>query len=139
MSLGFQAALLELGDGVSELKGSDHNPRILEYHATTTLRATEDEVPWCSSFVNWCVEREHAEGTKSAAARSWLKWALPLHNPVLGCVVVLSRGANPASGHVGFWVGERRGKVYVLGGNQGDRVSIARFPVASVLAYRGYR
>ena len=29
-----------------------HNARILAYHQTTTLKATDDETPWCSSFVN---------------------------------------------------------------------------------------
>jgi len=40
---------------VDEIPGSDHNQRILEYHATTTLPsgdAGRDETPWCSSFVN---------------------------------------------------------------------------------------
>ena len=47
-----EIALKEVG--VSEIKGGE-NKRILEYHASTTLKAKEDEIPWCSSFVNWCM------------------------------------------------------------------------------------
>lgn len=43
-------AMKELG--VRELAGSKHNPRIIEYHKATSLKATQDEVSWCSSFVN---------------------------------------------------------------------------------------
>ncbi|CAN5284894.1 hypothetical protein BH24ACT7_BH24ACT7_15630 [soil metagenome] len=45
----------EMDTEVDEIPGSDHNQRILEYHATTTLPsgdAGRDETPWCSSFVN---------------------------------------------------------------------------------------
>ena len=46
--------------GQHELRGSQHNPRILEYHSTTTLGdwgRSRDETPWCSSFINWCFVR----------------------------------------------------------------------------------
>ena len=41
----------EMDTGVDEIVGSRHNPRILEYHATTTLSAKDagsDETFWCS-------------------------------------------------------------------------------------------
>ncbi|MGR2462212.1 hypothetical protein ACUX4R_25305, partial [Salmonella enterica] len=38
--------------GVKEYSGKfNNNPRILEYHKTTSLGASEDEVSWCASFV----------------------------------------------------------------------------------------
>lgn len=129
-----EAALLELGDAVREVPGDKDNPRIVEYHATTTLRATDDETPWCSSFVNWCVIQAGLRGTNSAMARSWLKWGREC-GPTLGAVVVLSRGEPPA-GHVGFFVGQRWGRVFVIGGNQGNAVSVARYPADRVLGYR---
>lgn len=127
-------ALLELGDGVAELPGDRNNPRVVEYHASTGLGASPDAVPWCSSFVNWCMKRVGIPRTKSAAARSWLNWGEPTDRP--GGVAVLTRGPNPAAGHVGFYLGEREGSLYLLGGNQGDRVSIAKFPVARLLGIR---
>ncbi|HEX5760734.1 MAG TPA: TIGR02594 family protein [Thermoanaerobaculia bacterium] len=76
--------------------GLADNPRIVEYHRTTSLRATDDEVPWCSAFVNWCMREAGLRGTGSAAARSWLTWGSRLATPRRGCVTVLRRGTNPA-------------------------------------------
>jgi len=130
----YPIALAELD--VEEIAGSAHNPRILEYHATTSLRATDDETPWCSSFVNWCVRRAGHNGTDSAAARSWLRWGRPLATPSTGCIVVLSRGSNPASGHVGFYEGETGSHVRVLGGNQSNAVNVSSYPKSRLLGYR---
>lgn len=116
--------------------GPEHNPRIIQYHRATTLQATSDEVPWCSSFANWCMERAGIRGTRSAAARSWLKWGRELKEPRRGCVVVLRRGRNPAAGHVGFYMGERKGRIILLGGNQGNRVCTVSFPARDLLGYR---
>ena len=38
--------------GQKEFRDSE-NGRILQYHDCTTLDASKDEVPWCSSFCNW--------------------------------------------------------------------------------------
>lgn len=123
--------------GVSEKSGKDHEARIVEYHKTTLLKANEDEIPWCSSFVNWCMYKAKIYRTDSAAARSWLKWGVNLLIPAFGCVTVLSRGDNPASGHVGFYVGSTTSDtIRILGGNQDNKVSIKNFPKSRVLAYR---
>ena len=121
---------------VSEIPGEDHNPRILEYHATTTLAAAQDEVPWCSSFVNWVLQKAGIPGTRSAAARSWLAWGRTIDEARSGCVTVLSRGDNPKAGHVGFYVGDQGPHVLILGGNQQNAVSVASFPEKRVLGYR---
>lgn len=118
-----------------EIVGSKHSPRVLQYHATTTLRASTDEVPWCSAFVQWCIAKAGFIGTRSAAARSWLQWGRELDEPRLGCIVVFKRGAPP-SGHVAFFIAERGESVYVLGGNQSNRVSIAAYSKRDVLGYR---
>lgn len=128
-----QVAERELGQ--HEIRGGE-NPRIVAYHQTTTLRAREDEVPWCSSFVNWCMLNSGLDGTRSAAARSWLHWGREVETPEMGCVVVMSRGRNPRSGHVAFWVGQLADHVLVLGGNQGDRVQVDAYPLDRVLSYR---
>jgi hypothetical protein len=60
--------------GQAEIKGPAANPRIIEYHAATTLRARSDETAWCSSFANWCMQQAGIPGTKSAAAISWMHW-----------------------------------------------------------------
>jgi len=118
--------------GVKEMRGAQHHPRILEYHAATTLRGTSDEIPWCSSFTNWVMKAAGYNPTRSAAARSWLEWGQRIRTPIQGCIVVLSRDGG---GHVGFYVSEHAGKVQLLGGNQGDAVSIASYDRKRVLAY----
>lgn len=131
--------------GQKEIKGGE-NPRIIEYHATTTLKAKEDEVPWCSSFVNWCITQAGLIGTNSAAAKSWLSWGKRIDYPVKGCVCVIQqkqKGSDPSTGsssgfHVGFWIRENFGRVYLLGGNQGDMVKESGFNLYSytILEYR---
>lgn len=120
--------------GVREVKGGE-NPRIIEYHSCTTLKATEDEVPWCSSFVNWCMKQAGIERTKSAAAMSWLGWGVVLDEPREGCVVVLKRGAPP-SAHVCFYLRSDEKLIACLGGNQGDSVKVSVFKKGDVLGYR---
>lgn len=126
----YEVARRELG--VKELQGIADNPRIVEYHATTTLRATDDEVPWCSSFVNWCMFKAGYNGTRSAAARSWANWGVKIDKPVKGCVVVLTRKGG---GHVGFFDGEDESNIVLLGGNQDDAVNVRRFRKSRLLCY----
>jgi len=54
-------AVAELGVHEDSHPGQ-HNSRILEYHQTTTLKATTDETPWCSSFVNWVMIQSGRQG-----------------------------------------------------------------------------
>ena len=122
--------------GQAEIKGSKHNPRIIDYHFATSLKATEDEVPWCSSFANWCMKQAMIKGTGSAAARSWLEWGHKVEKPVPGTICIFRRGSDPKSGHVGFYVGEDDHTISLLGGNQGDRVSVAKYKKSELLGYR---
>lgn len=124
--------------GTAEVRGGE-NPRIIEYHAETSLRATEDEVSWCSAFVCWAFERSGIPSTRSAAARSWLQWGSETSRPEVGDVVVLWRESPDSwKGHAGFFVGfDGDGdSVRVLGGNQGDAVSVATFPRSRILGFR---
>jgi len=133
----YQIALEELAHGVVEQTGSFHNPRIIEYHSSCTLRATNDETPWCSAFVNWCMIQAGLSGTDNAAARSWLQWkeGSKIKSPKLGCIAVFKRGTNPWEGHVGMFSDEGDSHIQVLGGNQGNAVSVAPQRKEKLLAY----
>lgn len=122
--------------GVLENSGDEHNERILEYHSTTLLKSSEDEVPWCSSFVCWVMQEAGYTTTQSAAARSWLGWGEGLMAPKAGAVTVLWR-EDPKSwkGHVGFYVAHDDRSIFLLGGNQNDRVCIKGYPIGNVLGY----
>ena len=127
-----EIALKEIG--VKEIRGGE-NARIIEYHASTTLKAREDEIPWCSSFVNWVMTQAGYKGTNSAAAKSWLSWGKEIPKPEKGCICVIkkkSAGSDAATGsasgyHVGFFVSEDANYVYLIGGNQSDQVKISGF------------
>ena len=117
-------------------KGDEHHPRILEYHRATSLKATDDETPWCSAFVNWCMMMAGVPRTNRANARSWLEWGKKIKEPRPGCVVIFKRGSEPWMGHVGFFVGFKGDQVMCLGGNQEDEVNISSYPKKAVLGYR---
>lgn len=121
--------------GVSERRGGE-NPRIIEYHKATTLKASEDEVAWCSSFVNWVMMKSGYERTHSAAARSWLQLEKRLPKFEKYAIVIFKRGNSSWQGHVGFAIEERGDYIRCLGGNQGDKVSYALYPKSKVLGYR---
>lgn len=123
--------------GVKEFYGKKHNPRIIEYHSTTTLRAITDETPWCSAFVNWCLFRCGLMGTNSSLAKSWLNYGKKTNNPEIGkSIVVLWRGRRDGwQGHVGFFAGRKNGKILILGGNQGNEVCYQYYKENKVLAY----
>ena len=120
--------------GQKEFAGSKHNPRILEYHKTTSLKATEDEVAWCSSFVCWVFTQLKYLTTRSARAKSWLEWGIPLEVPIPGCLVIFTRDGG---GHVGFYdSGYKTGLIKVLGGNQSNTVKLSNYTEKNVIGYR---
>jgi len=128
--------------GVAETPGAASNPRVMAYFKACGSSADwvkGDSTPWCGGFVGAMMA---AEGfvlpSEPLRARAWLGWGNAIETPKPGAVVVLTRGGDPASGHVALFrqFSEDRTKVYVLGGNQGDKVSILAFPVSQVLGYR---
>lgn len=123
--------------GQKEWRGSADNPRIVDlFRDVGHADGARDEVPWCAAFLGACLERAGYAGTRSLRARSYLTWGRPIAEPRLGAIVVLSRGADPALGHVGFLVGETAGALLLLGGNQGDAVTVERFDRVRLLALR---
>lgn len=111
--------------GQKEMKGIHlNNPRILQYHAATDLKATTDEVFWCYSFVNWCMKETGIAGTNSAAAIDWVHWGKS-SGPKVGAITVLRK--KTGGNHVGFLLTETQDFYKLLGGNQGDQVKISDY------------
>jgi uncharacterized protein (TIGR02594 family) len=98
----------------------------------------DDETAWCAAFVGSNLELEDIQSSRSPAARSYERWGQKLYKPAVGAIVVFWRGSpNGWSGHVGFITGiDKVGNLLVLGGNQGDQVSIKAFTRDRVLSYR---
>lgn len=131
----FEVALRE--EGIKEIPGSKSNPRIVEYHQHTSLKADDEAVPWCAAFICWCIDKAHEYGwigsssTNKATARSYLTWGVSSRkNPAKGDIAIFSRGTSKTSGHVTFFCEYTKFGVMVkcYGGNQGDAVCYAEYP-----------
>jgi uncharacterized protein (TIGR02594 family) len=119
--------------GVKEIPGGP-NSRIAEY--ISTVGGSPGDA-WCSCFAAWVMEQAGLPLTGvTPAARSWLKWQTPISQPRAGCVVILSRGSQTWTGHVGFLVRWTDKTLTLLGGNQGDAVSIRPYPRSRLLGLR---
>ena len=95
------------------------------------------QTAWCAAFVNATLSKTGLDGTGALNARSFLEWGTGVDTPQLGDVVVLSRGADPAKGHVGFFKGfDANGDILILGGNQSDVVSVSSYSKDRLLGYR---
>jgi uncharacterized protein (TIGR02594 family) len=122
--------------GTQEVPGSGDSPRIVEYLAAVGEPA-DDEIPWCSAFLQWVMTEEGIKGTGKANARSWLDWGLKANGPRPGAVTVLWRDSPKSwKGHVGFFIRKLGKQVLLLGGNQGDRVCLLSHADSRVLDYR---
>jgi uncharacterized protein (TIGR02594 family) len=96
-------------------------------------------LPWCGDFAETAIRLglpnepwPGALGANPYWARNWALFGVPTE-PTFGCVLVFSRGSG---GHVGFAVGQDASAFHVLGGNQGDTVSVTRIARSRLLAAR---
>lgn len=96
---------------------------------------SDDDVPWCGLFAAIVAWRA---GKKVVAqplwARNWARFGAATGEPGLGDVLVFERPGG--GGHVGFYVAEDATAYHVLGGNQGNRVSITRIAKVRCIAMR---
>lgn len=123
--------------GQREVSGPGDNPRVIAmYRDAGHGEIQHDETAWCAAFAGACLERSGLKGSGSLMARSYLEWGEEAHEARTGAIAVLSRAGDPGSGHVGFLIGETDGSIILLGGNQGDAVSVAAFPRSRLLGLR---
>lgn len=127
--------------GTREAAGSSNNPIILGWVKRLGTKVlgviyNADSVPWCGVFVGVCLDEAGiASPTFAVRAKNWATWGVNLRAERLapGAVLVFER---PGGGHVGFYVGEDATAYHVLGGNQGDSVTIARIDKQRCIARR---
>jgi uncharacterized protein (TIGR02594 family) len=127
--------------GTREAPGQANNPTILGWARRLGTKVlgviyNADDVPWCGVLVAQCLEEaDVTPATFAVRAKSWATWGVNLRPERLaaGAVLVFER---PGGGHVGFYVGEDQASYHVLGGNQGDAVSIARIAKERLIASR---
>ena len=126
--------------GTKELKGSADNPKIMEMYRTVGHHWLEhDEVAWCAAFVGHCLEKTGFASTRKLNARSYLTWGekvAGLEQAKEGDIVIFTRGTSAATGHVAFFIKAVGSQIEVLGGNQSDAVTVARYAKSRLLGIR---
>jgi uncharacterized protein (TIGR02594 family) len=122
--------------GTREAPGGANNPVILDWASDLGIPYTGDDVPWCGLFVSHCLGATLPDEPLPASplwARAWLGFGRRV-TPRVGAVLVFWRGKRTGTqGHVGFYAAEDASAYHVLGGNQGDRVSVARISKTRLL------
>lgn len=124
--------------GTRETLGPANNPTIMGWAAklgVTVLGMAygADSTPWCGLFVAHCIKTAGLQPAKIAVrAKAWATWGVGV-TPCVGAVLVFEREGG---GHVGFYVGEDDTHFHVLGGNQSDKVCVARIEKSRRIACR---
>lgn len=120
--------------GLKEIPGTKNSPVITGWLKVMGAWWNDDETPWCGVFTGYCMKVAKISYPKLyMRASEWANWGMRLDTPVDGCVVVFNRKGG---GHVGFVMGQTKdGFLTVLGGNQGNAVTIAKFDRTRVVGY----
>lgn len=125
--------------GVAEVSGPRSNKLIQAWikQAATWLDGDDSKTAWCGCF-RGAIGLETGTGVPKAYYRAlnWLAWGKPvksLKDAIRGDTVVLKR---PGGYHVGLLETFDGARLRLLGGNQGNAVSIATFNPADVVGIR---
>lgn len=122
--------------GVREIPGPKHNPTIIGWLRKLKSWIKDDETPWCGTFVAAVMQEAGLPYPREfPRAKAWADYGSRLQTHVLapGAILVFVRDGG---GHVGFYVGEDSANYHVLGGNQGNAVSVTKISKSRLLASR---
>ena len=124
--------------GTMEKPGAANNPTIVAWAKEVGGEVADvykaDSIPWCGLFMAVVARRAGKELPKHPLwALSWSAFGAKAPAPALGDVLVFTRNGG---GHVGLYIGEDASAFHVLGGNQSDRVCVARMAKSRLYAAR---
>lgn len=128
--------------GLKEYPGAKHNPQVIDDFATVGHGwVQDDETPWCAAFAGARLAECGIKGTGKLNARSYETWGegVAFDDVERGDVCVFWRkDKNGPYGHVAFFdhYNPDDNTIHVLGGNQGNAVSVAKYPYARLIALR---
>jgi uncharacterized protein (TIGR02594 family) len=112
--------------GTAETPGPQNNPSIMAWARKVGLAKIyrTDATAWCGLFMAYAaLQAGWVPPVNPLWARNWADFGTKARTPMLGDVLVFTRGKG---GHVGVYVGEDADAYHVLGGNQSDTVNIKR-------------
>lgn len=125
--------------GVTERPGAGSNEAIIDWAGDLGIPYKSDDIPWCGLFVAHCIGSTLTTEplpVSPLGAKNWARFGAPC-TAQPGAVAVFWRvSPTNGKGHVGFYVGEDDEAVHVLGGNQSDKVSVARVAKNRLVGYR---
>jgi len=122
--------------GLREVAGPKHNKTILGWLDKLGAWWRDDETAWCGVFVAHCMQETALPFPDMyMRAKAWADYGSLLQRERLapGAILVFDRAGG---GHVGFYVGEDAGHYFVLGGNQGNAVSVMKLGKSRIVASR---
>lgn len=121
--------------GLKEIAGPKHNQTILDWIKNLNGWFTDDETPWCGTFIAQCL-KEAGRGVPKHwyRALAYESYGTRLSKPAYGCIGVMARKGG---GHVTFIMGETKDGKYLvgLGGNQSNAVNLMKFPKSRFTAF----
>nr|DAY41076.1 MAG TPA: Tail associated lysozyme [Caudoviricetes sp.] len=120
--------------GLKEIVGPQHNKTIQSWLKELGSAWTDDETPWCGTFVAHCLKTAGRRIPQYwARAKAYTEAGKQIARPAYGSIVVFTRDGG---GHVGFVIGrDAAGNLMVLGGNQSNMVNVKPFSLARVVGY----
>jgi uncharacterized protein (TIGR02594 family) len=124
-----RTALAEVG--TREVPGAAANAQILAYFNAANFTTTDDtgeQNAWCASFVTWVMKQNgYTPPRNPFRALAWENFGKKINAPVYGALGIKPRATG--GGHISFVVGKSTdgNSLFMLGGNQDNRVSIARY------------
>lgn len=133
--------------GLQEIVGRGSNKTILAWrdqlnaafgvdpNAAKIEGYSDDDIPWCGLFMAVVAFLAGKKVVTSPLwARNWAGFGKAANTAMLGDVLVFVRPGG--GGHVGIYIAETATQYMVLGGNQGNRVSIAPIDKSRCIARR---
>jgi uncharacterized protein (TIGR02594 family) len=127
--------------GIRERAGATNaSPTIMRWKRNVIPSTKDDgQFAWCGIFAhNMLLETGYPTlpVAEAAGARNYQRLGEPVSEPQLGDLAIFRRGTG-WQGHVAFVIRvDAFGDVWVLGGNQSNAVSIAKYSGNSLLGYR---
>lgn len=130
--------------GVVEVVGRGSNKTIIGWRdelnqaGVVITGYSDDDIAWCGLYAAIIAFRRKGKASEVVLdplwARNWAQYGAKVQQACLGDVLVFSRPGG--GGHVAFYIAEDAEAYHVLGGNQGNRVSITRVAKDRCIAIR---